>query len=154
MVIFHGELLVIDGKLLLDVLKHFLTTGLFREHRRQIQSDPALWRPLVLRTKRMRWGHPARFFGCNGKGWDGWVVGWVCVKIASAEPSSTLKLQEASISKNPKASNVETHTMPLTTTSWERFILTYTNHLIWPSAGSPALHLGVSEDGVSTQMAI
>ena len=84
----------------------------------------------------------------------GWVVGWVCVKIASAEPSSTLKLQEASISKNPKASNVETHTMPLTTTSWERFILTYTNHLIWPSAGSPALHLGVSEDGVSTQMAI
>ena len=33
-----------------------LTTGLFRQHRRQIQSDPALWRPLVLRTKRMRWG--------------------------------------------------------------------------------------------------
>ena len=70
--------LVIDGKLSLDVLKHFLTTDLFRrEHRRQIQSDPALWRPLVLRIKRMRWGHPARFFGCNGKGWDGWVVGWL-----------------------------------------------------------------------------
>ena len=84
----------------------------------------------------------------------GWLGGYVSRFRVLNHPQhcrykNYKKHQKAYILQNHKASNVEiawNHTMPLTTSSWEWFVPTI--HLRETSAGSPAVHLGVSKDGV------